>query len=128
MISRTPYLLRAMYEWIVDSGGTPYLLVDADAPLVVVPRDYVDDGKIVLNISAAAVRGLEIGADAVSFDSRFGGKPFTVSLPIHAIRAIYSKESSEGMMFEPETDADQADETGDDPDDSPPAGHLKVVK
>ena len=76
--SRRPYLLRALYEWIVDCGLTPYLLVSVDAETVRVPVDYVTDGKIVLNLAPAAIRELDLGNDFVSFSGRFGGRPFPV--------------------------------------------------
>ena len=137
--SKTPYLLRALYEWIVDSEMTPYLLVEARDETVRVPSDYVSDGKIVLNISPMAVRQLLIEDDSVSFDGRFSGRAYPVYVPIPSVLAIYAKETGEGMMFEEESSGGQAEDTplkldvGDDldPDDPPPknpGGHLKVIK
>ena len=139
---KRPYLLRALYEWLVDSDLTPYLLVDAEVAQVQVPRDYVADGRIVLNISPSAIRNLTVGKDGVAFDGRFGGKPFAVYLPLSAVTAIYASETGEGMIFEAEEGLDNADAAHASPaaqstDDStkPKDGggrgkgdHLKVVK
>jgi stringent starvation protein B len=102
MLSTRPYLLRAFYDWIVDNAMTPHLLVKADQSGVVVPRQYVKDGKIVLNISPAAIHGLRIEKDTVSFGGRFGGAAFSVSVPVTAVEAIYARENGKGMVFPPE--------------------------
>jgi stringent starvation protein B len=111
---RRPYLLRALHEWISDSGETPHIVVDAAAEGVVVPRQYVKDGKIVLNVSFSATSALKLGNDAVSFEARFGGASFQVHVPVRAVLGIYARETGQGMIF-PEGDADP------DPTDSPPA-------
>ena len=97
--SRRPYLLRAMHEWMTDNGQTPHLVVDAAVEVVVVPRQYVRDGKIVLNASYTATASLVIRNDGVSFSARFGGTPFEVQLPLHAVLGIYARETGQGMMF-----------------------------
>lgn len=104
MTSSRPYLLRAIYEWIVDNNMTPYLLVDATAEAVQVPVEHVNNGKIILNISPTAVMGLELGADSVNFNARFGGKPMNIYAPIKAVLAIYSKENGRGMVFSEDDD------------------------
>jgi stringent starvation protein B len=141
MKSQRPYLLRALHEWIVDSGATPHLLVDAGWPGVVVPPEAVTDGSIVLNVAPEAVRGLLMGDDEIEFECRFGGVPRAVAVPVDAVRAIYARENGAGMAFE----AVAPDDGGPDapsPDDGPPdgdppeggpadgggRGHLKVVK
>ena len=91
--------MRALYEWMVDSGHTPHLLIDAASEEVVVPREYVADGRIVLNVSPTAVRNLIITNDTLSFDGRFSGQAFQVSAPTFSVMAIYAKETGEGMMF-----------------------------
>lgn len=111
MTSNRPYLIRALYEWIADNQMTPHLLVDASQPGVVVPGDYVSDGRIVLNVAAVAVHGLVLGNDAIRFSARFGGKPFPVDLPVAAVLGIYARENGQGMLF-----ADEADMSGDAPD------------
>lgn len=128
---KRPYLLRALYDWIVDSGLTPYVLVNAAADGVDVPRDYVNDGKIVLNVAPHAVHRLEMGETAVSCECRFGGRPYAVHLPMPSIEAIYARETGEGMAFEAERFPQPPDDPPDGPGgDKPPAGpgHLKVVK
>lgn len=102
MTSSRPYLLRAIYEWIVDNNMTPYLLVDATAENVLVPVEHVSNGKIILNISPSAVVGLELGAETVNFNARFGGKPMHINAPMKAVLAIYSKENGRGMVFSDE--------------------------
>lgn len=98
-VSRRPYLLRAMHEWMTDSGFTPHIIVTADAPGAVVPRAYVKDGKIVLNVSLSATQHLKLANDAVEFEARFGGVIHHVSLPISAVVGIYARETGEGMVF-----------------------------
>lgn len=125
MTSSRPYLLRAIYEWIVDNRLTPYLLVNAEQDGVEVPRQYVENGKIVLNMGPRAVQALELGNDEVSFSARFAGTPMSVHVPITAALAIYAKENGQGMIFTEE------DGGGDGEGPSPSkAGRpqLKVVK
>jgi stringent starvation protein B len=107
MRSNRPYLLRALYEWIIDNQLTPYILINAEMPGVDVPRQYVEDGKIILNIAADAVQNLHISNQAVEFDASFSGKPINVYAPIKAVLAIYARENGRGMVFneeEEETD------------------------
>ena len=139
MKAKQPYLLRALYEWIVDSDLTPYLLVEVTDDAVRVPEQYVQDGRIVLNISPSAVRGLDVGEAWLSFEGRFAGRPFLVEVPQRAIRAIYAKENGDGMMFDPTELADQSQDSGtsapaeerlqdSSATDEKSANHLKVVK
>lgn len=102
MNSNRPYLLRGLFEWIVDNDCTPYVVVAADVDGVDVPQAYVADGRIVLNIAPAAVRDLVIADQFLSFTGRFSGQSYHVSAPIGAVTAIYAKESGEGMMFQVE--------------------------
>ena len=113
MKPRRPYLLRALHEWITDSGDTPHIVVDATDETVIVPRQYVKDGKIVLNVSYSAAQGLKLGNEFVTFDARFSGSSFSVSVPIKSVLGIYSRETGQGMIF-PEGDADP------DPEDKSP--------
>lgn len=129
MLSSRPYLLRALHEWIVDSGLTPHLLVNAEHEGVEVPPSAVNDGRVILNVSPSAVRDLLMDAELVTFVARFGGVSQAVSVPVSAVEAIYARENGRGMMF-PE---DGSDGTGDDgPGDgnepSPGRPNLKVVK
>lgn len=104
-VSRKPYLIRAMYEWMSDCGHTPHILVDADIPGVQVPMQFAQDGKIVLNISAGATQGLLLGNYQIEFNARFGGEPMHVTVPMPAVMAIYARETTEGMMFSQDDDA-----------------------
>jgi stringent starvation protein B len=96
--STKPYLLRALYEWCVDNGFTPYLSVHVDADTRV-PMEYVRDGEIVLNIGPLASNRLQIGPDRVEFAARFGGVAREISIPIEAVTQIYARENGEGMSF-----------------------------
>lgn len=98
-ISNRPYLIRAIYEWIVDINLTPYIIVDANFSGVQVPQDYVDDGKIILNISPDACRGLHLENDRIIFTAKFAGDPMQVFIPPCAILALYAKENGKGMFF-----------------------------
>ena len=111
MKARRPYLLRAIHEWISDSLCTPHLVVDANATGVEVPRQYVKDGKIVLNVSMSATANLRLGNEEVSFSGRFGGTSMSVRVPISAVLAIYARETGQGMIF--------ADDDADSPPQSP---------
>lgn len=99
MTSKKPYLLRAYYDWITDNQLTPYILVNAQYPGIVVPTQYVRDGKIILDISAVACRGLEIDGSGVHFSARFSGQLWQMALPLPAVLAIYAKENSQGTTF-----------------------------
>ncbi|HEC18771.1 MAG TPA: ClpXP protease specificity-enhancing factor [Gammaproteobacteria bacterium] len=124
MNSSRPYLLRAIYEWIVDNGMTPYLLVNAEHPHVVVPVEHVNNGKIILNIAPEAVQGLDMANEELSFNARFSGKPMHVSVPIAAALAIYARENGRGMVFN-----DEEDQGPDEPPREKSTGpKLRVVK
>ncbi len=102
MKSRRPYLIRALYEWIVDSDATPFILVKVNGPGVVVPPDYVTDGQITLNIAPTAVRDLVIGDDIMTFDGRFSGQSVAVTVPLGSVGAVYARETGDGMLFDTE--------------------------
>lgn len=99
MTSTRPYLIRAFYDWIVDNGCTPHVVVNAGVTGVEVPEEYVDAGQIVLNIAVTAVQGLRLGDHEIEFQARFGGKVRRVYAPINSILAIYAKENGRGMVF-----------------------------
>ena len=99
MKARRPYLLRAIHEWITDSLCTPHIVVDAGISGVEVPRQFVQDGKIVLNVSWTATANLRMTNDDVSFSGRFGGTSMSVHVPISAVLAIYARETGQGMIF-----------------------------
>ena len=96
--STRPYLIRAIYEWCTDNGFTPYLAVRVDKT-VQVPREYVNDGEIVLNVSYDATSGLQMGNEFIEFKARFGGKPREIMVPVERVLAIYARESGQGMSF-----------------------------
>ena len=112
-----PYLIRALYEWILDNDLTPHLLVDAEDGSVEVPREFVADGQIVLNLSPSAIRSLDLGNDWVYFNARFAGKPQDVHVPIYAVKAIYAMENNKGMVFV--DDENQPSPTSPDGSDTP---------
>ena len=96
--STRPYLIRALYEWCSENGFTPYVAVKVDAS-VQVPREYVQGGEIVLNVSMDATSSLKLGNEFIEFKARFGGKPRDIMVPIHRVMAIYARENGQGMAF-----------------------------
>ena len=141
-ISTKPYLIRAIYEWCVDQGFAPYLAVVVDRRTRV-PRAYVQNGQIVLNVGPEATQGLSMANDLISFQARFGGVAQLIEVPVDNVSAIYARENGHGMAFEVELPGDEEDEAPDaaDTPQAAPAsgsktaakpgasrGHLKVVK
>ena len=123
--SRRPYLLRAMHEWISDSDQTPHIVVDASLQGVEVPRQYVQGGKIILNVSNHATSNLNLGNDYVSFRARFGAATHEVMVPIIAVLGIYARETGQGMIFS------EADAPPPQPPTAPsetPAGPTEVKR
>lgn len=144
-ISTKPYLLRAIYEWCTDNGYTPYLAAAVDARTRV-PREFVKNGEIVLNVSFTATSGLKMGNDLIEFHARFGGVARDISIPVENVVAIYARENGQGMAFEttptavldreestegaatkpdlpslaavPSADSNSGDDRGSDPDDN----------
>lgn len=140
-IPQRPYLYRALHEWMTDNGYTPHIVVDATCEDTFVPAEFIEDGRIVLNISYAATHGLVLGNDEIAFQARFGGKPVNLSIPANAVLGIYARETGEGMIFSDDTDTDgddaeviesevpNDDEGGeDDPPERPDRSHLRVIK
>jgi stringent starvation protein B len=137
--SRRPYLIRAIYDWATDNGFTPHLLVAADVEGVNVPREYVQEGRITLNISPMAVQSLDLHADPIWFSARFGGRACEVLVPVGAVLAVFARENGEGIVFgdieaPPPKDAKPTPPVhddgagGDKPRASGGRGHLRVVK
>lgn len=125
MTSNRPYLLRALYEWIIDNGMTPQVLVDASHPGVEAPMESVQKDKLVLNVGPQAVTGLELGKEWILFNARFGGVARQVTVPVEAVLAIYARENGQGMMFAEE----KTPPPGKEQAPAEPVGsHLKVVK
>ena len=98
-LSRRPYLLRAMHEWMGDAGFTPHIIVDAARAGVEVPGAYIKDGKIVLNVSVNATQHLQLLNHGIEFDARFAGVVHRVRVPMTAVLGIYARETGEGMVF-----------------------------
>ncbi len=133
MNSSRPYLLRAIYQWLIDNQLTPYVMVDALIPKVVVPEQHIENGTIVLNISPEAVVDLQISNDVLEFEASFSNIVHFISVPVIAIQAIYAFENGRGMVFQDdEEDEGGGDFIEDDSDDDPPRPkgppNLKVVK
>lgn len=104
MTSNKPYFIRAIYDWLVDNDLTPYLLVNAQFPGVEVPQEHVSGGRIVLNVSPTACRGLHMENDRIVFSARFSGQVTQIFVDPAAVLAIYAKENGRGMEFGEEYD------------------------
>ncbi len=137
-ISTKPYFIRALHEWCTDSGYTPHIVVQVDERAQV-PRAFVKDGQITLNVGGLATNKLVLGNDFIEFQARFGGRTENISVPVYSVTAIYARETGAGMGFEVEEPAatleqgtDQtspgSSETESPDDDKPKRPHLKVVK
>lgn len=143
MVSTKPYLVRAIYEWCVDQGFTPYVAARVDANTRV-PPGYAKDGQIVLNVASDATNQLSMDNEMVSFQARFNGAVHHIVIPMANVTAVYARENGHGMAFEAELVGEsEADDDvvveSDVPDDAPPAtpdgdappprgSHLKIVK
>lgn len=131
MTSSRPYILRAIHQWIADNGLTPHLLVNAGFPGTRVPERYIENGKIILNISERAVSDYHQDNDWIMFQARFGGRSQEIAIPVPAVLAIYAKENGKGMVFGQEDSG-----SGDSPPPPPPPSgapkpgkpRLQVVK
>jgi stringent starvation protein B len=145
MLPKRPYLLRAMHEWISDCGNTPHVIVDAGREGTEVPRAYVRDGKIVLNLSEGATQHLTLGAEWIEFDARFAGITHHVRFPVSAVLGVYARETNEGMVFSEQdlgsarkegAAAAEGDEANPPPKGTPPTKEergprrpkLKIIK
>lgn len=139
MTPKRPYLLRALYDWIVDNQLTPHLVVDATIVGTKVPQQFVKDGQITLNISPSAVVGLQLLDDAIRFNARFGGQPMDVIVPMTAALALFARENGAGAMFEAEPQLDKmpVEDAGQEQTDSAEQAqektkskrpNLKVIK
>lgn len=107
MTSSKPYLIRAIYQWIVDNELTPYIVVNATVAGLQIPEQYIENGRIVLNISPRACRGLHLENDRIVFSARFSGVAMQIFVPPTAVMAIYAKENGRGMVFtEEDSDGD----------------------
>ncbi|MDD4913844.1 MAG: ClpXP protease specificity-enhancing factor [Methylococcales bacterium] len=123
-----PYLIRSIYEWIVDNNLTPYLLVNAEYPDAELPVDFIEDGKIILNIRPEAVQGLTLGNESIQFSARFSGKAMRIVAPTKAVLAIYARENGKGMVFEPEENEDETPPPQPEQPKAPQKPKLRIVK
>ena len=112
MTSNKPYLIRALYEWLVDNDATPHIMVNTTIDDVMIPNGIDKDGQVVLNIATRSVQGLEMENTHIAFTARFSGAAHNIYIPINAIMAIYSMEDGQGMMFAEDTSI-KADSPGD---------------
>jgi len=119
-----PYLIRSLYEWIVDNNLTPHLLVDATHPDAVVPTEHINDGQIILNVRPAAIQGLNLSNTCIEFNARFSGQPTQIFVPTSAVLAIYAQENGRGMVF----DSEDTEEPPPEPSPPPKKSHLRIVK
>ena len=127
-LSKRPYLIRAMHEWMCDNGHTPDIVADTSFDGVAVPQEHIKDGKIILNISETAAHNLKLTNDAVSFRARFGGVPFDVWAPIRAVLGIYARETGQGMIFSHDSEQPAAPELKEEVEDTRSRPHLTIVK
>ncbi|MFQ6021677.1 MAG: ClpXP protease specificity-enhancing factor [Acidiferrobacterales bacterium] len=126
-----PYLIRAVRDWAVDSRLTPHIVVDATAAGVKVPTEFVENGRMLLNIHPRAVHDFDMTNDWLLFSTRFAGQRCTLEIPVVAIRAIYARENGQGVAFpEESTEGTVAEPASADSGPPPPkkGPHLKVVK
>jgi len=128
MTSSTPYLIRALYEWIVDNAMTPYLLVDVSEVDVYFPQDLINDNKIVLNISPSAVMNLLVDNATIEFSAKFSGVDKFISFPVSSVLAIYSREHGSGMMFDKSEESSESISQSNKPSDKIPPSVLRIVK
>jgi len=110
MTSNRPYIIRAMYQWMVDNEWTPHIQVDANYPGIQIPQQFVQEGVIVFNVSPTAVQVLDMQNDWFQFRARFQGVEQKVLFPPEAVLAIFARENGQGMPFPPEPYPDEADE------------------
>ena len=132
--STRPYLIRALHEWCNDNGFTPHIAVVVDQ-WTRVPREFVRDGQIVLNVGYEATGHLQIGNDLITFQARFGGVAKEISVPIGNVVAIYARGNGVGMSFEaeknnPSAEAQSVSTSADDgePEPTPPAGRPRLQR
>lgn len=99
MTPSRPYLLRALYNWILDNKMTPHVVINADFKGVIVPTEYVEDGQIILSVAPESVYALEMNNNYLAFAARFSGISRDIYLPVMSITAIYAEENRKGMVF-----------------------------
>jgi stringent starvation protein B len=134
MLSNKPYLIRAFYNWIVDSRCTPILVINANYPKCIIPEQHIENGEIVFNISPEAIRDLAMSYDKVEFKASFAGSVQLISVPVKAVLAVYAEENKQGMYFDYEEEGffEEEDEGGSDTAFTSSEGkgkpHLRIVE
>ncbi|MBV1906745.1 MAG: ClpXP protease specificity-enhancing factor [Pseudomonadales bacterium] len=142
MISNRSYLLKALYDWVLDNECTPYIVVSTESKNIQIPSGYDENNRIVLNISPNAVRHFGISQHTICFESRFAGQAHAISAPVGAVIAIYAKETGEGMVFDFEQEESDTLESATlesatpenskqksaEEDGSGTARHLRIIK
>ncbi len=128
MTSSTPYLIRALYEWMTDNSLTPHLLVDTGDVDVQFPKALIKDNKIVLNISPTAIANLIVGNVFIEFSARFSGVEKFISIPVSSVLAIYSREDGSGMTFEKDEGSPDSSSDSNKTEEKSASSFLRVVK
>lgn len=140
MLSNKPYLIRAFYDWIVDSQCTPIIVVNASFPRCQVPKDFIENGEIVLNVDPKAIRDFKITKDIIEFKASFSGIVHLISVPVKAILAVYANENQQGMYFDYEEEDTiengegegfnivSADQTNETSEAKKSKSHLRLVE
>tara|TARA_B100000579_G_scaffold414829_1_gene408843 strand:+ start:1657 stop:2043 length:387 start_codon:yes stop_codon:yes gene_type:complete len=128
MISSTPYLIRGLYEWIVDNAMTPHLLVDVSEVDVCFPQNLINDNKIILNISPSAVMNFLVDNATIEFSAKFAGVEKFISFPVSSVLAIYSREDGSGMTFDKSEESSESTPHGNKPSDKGSPSFLRIVK
>lgn len=123
MLSNKPYLIRAFYDWIVDNKCTPYLVVNAVYPRTQVPREFVENDQITLDVSPHAIRDLKIGNEILTFQASFSSIVHVISVPIKAVLGIFAHENGQGMFF----DFEDEDDSGEVFDSLPSAAEPQTA-
>ena len=92
------YVVKATYDWLIDHGFTPYVLVDTEYDDVTVPTNYIDeDKKILLDLSPQAIENIVITDTHITFDATFDDEAMSLAIPIESVLEIFSKETEQGM-------------------------------
>ena len=128
MTSSTPYLIRALYDWIMDNGMTPYLLVDVSEANVHFPQDLIKDNKIILNISPSAVINFLVDNATIEFSAKFSGVEKFISFPVSSVLAIYSRENGRGMTFDKSEESSESASVSQERSDKVSPSFLRIVK
>ena len=128
MTPSTPYLIRGLYEWILDNDMTPYLLVDVSEVDVHFPQDLINDNKIILNIAPSAVMNLLVDNATIEFSAKFSGVDKFISFPVSSVLAIYSRENGSGMIFDKSEESSESTSQSNKPSDKNSPSVLRIVK